>query len=241
LRSFGCGLVAGLAFSTYNGYWPLAGLALVVHTLYSRPTLLEFFKRSLVAGSGLVLPYTLLELLTRLRGMPSYILGMKGFMGAEVMGTFEEGWKFPALYLWDCEHLVLIAWIILAVLAIRRSWLWLSLVFTTYVFLALPSHLHVVVVYGRTARQLVPFLCLAAAFGASKLPKPLSAAVLLLVVAQFAINIEVPFRQHFPPFLEPNDPHPLAWLPYQDGGFPAPVRAAFRRGDYSCWFKRGAK
>jgi len=240
LHSFLCGLVAGLAFSTYNGYWPLAGLALVVHTLYFRPTLLEFFKRSLVAGAGLVLPYGLLELLTHLRGLPSYIFGMRGFMGAEIMGTFEEGWKFPAIYLWDCEHLILIVWIALAVLAIRRSWLWLSLTFAAYLFLALPSHLHIVVIYGRTARQLVPLLCLAAAYGVSRLPKPLSATVLLLVVAQFAVNIVVPFRQRFPPFLGPHDPHPLAWRPYQDEGVPAPVRAAFRRGDYSWWFARGA-
>lgn len=240
-RSFACGLVAGLAFSTYNGYWPLAGLALVVHTLYFRPTLVEFFKRSLIAGSGLVLPYVLLEVLTRLRGMPSYILGMRGFMGAETMGSFEEGWKFPAVYLWDCEHLILIVWIVLAVLAVRRSWLWLSLLFTAYLFLALPSHLHVVVVYGRTARQLVPFLCLAAAYGISKLPKPLAATVVLLVVGQFAVNIAVPFRQHFPPFLGPHDAHPLAWLPYQDEGYPPEVRAAFRRGDYSWWYTRGMR
>ncbi|HKW57783.1 MAG TPA: hypothetical protein VJN42_10525 [Candidatus Acidoferrum sp.] len=69
----------------------------------------------------------------------------------------------------------------------------------------------------------------------------LSATVLLLVVAQFAINIAVPFRQHFPPFLGPRDSHPLAWRPYQDEGFPPSVRAAFRRGDYGWWFARGAK
>lgn len=240
-RSFVCGLVAGLAFSTYNGAWPMAGLALVAHTLYSRPTLLDFLKRSLIAGGGLVLPYAILELLTRLRGLPSYIFGMRGFMGAEIMGTFEEGWKFPALYLWDCEHLILIIWIILAVIAVRRSWLWLSLVLGTYLFLAVPSHLHLVPVYGRTARQLVPFLCLAAAYGISKLPKPVSATVFLLVLAQFAFNISVPLRQRFPPSLGPNDPHPLAWRPYQDEGVPAPVRAAFRRGDYSWWFARGSK
>jgi hypothetical protein len=156
-------------------------------------------------------------------------------------GTFEEGWKFPTLYLWDTERLILIVWIVLAVLAIRRAWLWVSLALAAYVFLALPSHLHVVVVYGRTARQLIPFLCLAAAYGVSSLSKPVAAVVLLLVVAQFAVNIAVPFRQHFPPFLGPNDAHPLAWRPYQDEDFPAPVRAAFRAGDYSWWFARGTK
>jgi hypothetical protein len=240
-RSFASGLIAGLAFSTYNGCWPMAGLALVVHTLYFRPTFVEFLKRSLVAGGGLVLPYALIEFLARLRGLPSYIFGMRGFMGAEIMGSFDEGWKFPAFYLWDCERLILIVWIVLAVVAIRRSWLWLSLALGTYLFLALPSHLHVVPVYGRTARQLVPFLCLAAASGLSRLPKRLSAAVLLLVVALFAINIAVPFRQHFPPFLGPNDPHPLAWHPYQEEDFPPQVRAAFRLGDYSWWFARGVK
>jgi hypothetical protein len=240
-RSFLCGLVASLAFSAYNGYWPMAGLALVVHTLYSRPTVLEFFKRSLVAGAALVLPFAILELLTRLRGLPSYLHGMRGFAGPENMGTFEEGWKFPFLYLWDCEHLILITWIVLAVLALRRSWLWLSLAFGVYIFLALPSQLHAVVVYGRTARQLIPFLCLAAAYGLAKLPRPVSAAVVVLVVAQFAFNIAVPFRQRFPPFLGPHDAHPLAWRPYQDEGVPAPVRAAFRRGDYSWWFARGTQ
>jgi hypothetical protein len=239
-RSVACGLIAGLAFSTYNGCWPMAGLALVVHTLRPLPTIPEFLKRSFVAGITMVLPYGTLELLTRLLGMPSYIFGMRGFMGAEIMGSFEEGWKFPAIYLWDCEHLILIVWIVLAVLAFRRSWLWLSLLLGTYLFLALPSHLHIVVVYGRTARQLIPFLCLAAAYGISRLPKPAAAAVLLLVVAQFACNISVPLRQHFPP-LAPGQPHPLAWRPYQDEGVPASVRAQFRAGDYSWWFARGTK
>jgi hypothetical protein len=240
-RSFSCGLIAGLAFSTYNGCWPMAGMALVVHTLYFRPTLMEYLKRSLVAGAGLVLPYALIESLARLRGLPSYIFGMRGFMGAEIMGSFDEGWKFPAVYLWDCERLILIVWVVLAVVAIRRSWLWLSLALGTYVFLALPSHLHVVPVYGRTARELVPFLCLAAAAGLSRLPRRLAGGVLALVVVLFAVNIAVPFRQHFPPFLGPDDPHPLAWRPYQEENFPPEVRAAFRRGDYSWWFSKGMK
>jgi hypothetical protein len=239
-RSFLCGLVASLAFSTYNGYWPMAGLALVVHTLSPRPSVLEFLKRSLVAGSALVLPFAILELLTRLRGVPSFLSGMRGFAGTVTMGTFEEGWKLPAIYLWDCEHLILIVWIVLAVVAFRRAWLWLSLALGTYLFLALPSHLHVFVVYGRTSRQLIPFLCLAAAYGISRLPKPVAAVVLLLVVAQFAVNISVPLRQHFPP-LAPGQPHPLAWRPYQDEGYPAEVRAQFRVGDYSWWFARGTK
>jgi hypothetical protein len=116
----------------------------------------------------------------------------------------------------------------------------LSLLLGTYLFLALPSHLHIVVVYGRTARQLIPFLCLAAAYGISRLPKPAAAAVLLLVVAQFAFNISVPLRQHFPP-LAPGQSHPLAWRPYQDEDYPAEVRAQFRAGDYSWWFARGTK
>jgi hypothetical protein len=240
-RSFASGLIAGLAFSTYNGCWQMAGIALVVHTLYFRPTFMEWLKRSLVAGSGLVLPYALIEVLARVRGLPSYIFGMRGFMGAEIMGSFDEGWKFPAMYLWDCERLILIVWIVLAVVAIRRSWLWLSLALGTYLFLALPSHLQVVPVYGRTARQIVPFLCLAAAFGLARLPKRVSAAVVVLVVVLFAINIAVPFRQHFPPFLGPNDPHPLTWRPYQEENFPPQVRAAFRRGDYSWWFAKGMK
>jgi hypothetical protein len=239
-RSFLCGLVASLAFSAYNGYWAMAGLALVVHALYPRPNVLEFLKRSVVAGSALMLPFAILELLTRLRGLPSYIHGMGGFAGPVTMGTFEEGWKLPALYLWDCERLILIVWIVLAVLAFRRSWLWLGLLLGTYLFLALPSHLHVVVVYGRTSRQLIPFLCLAAAYGISRLPKPAAAAVLLLVVAQFAFNASVPLRQHFPP-LAPGQPHPLAWRPYQDEDYPSAVRAQFRAGDYSWWFARGTK
>jgi hypothetical protein len=240
-RSFVCGLVASLAFSAYNGYWAMAGLALVVHTLYPRPTVLEFLKRSLVAGFALVLPFAILELLSRLRGLPSYIRSMGGFAGYFTAGTFEEGWKLPWLYLWDTERLILIVWIVLAALAIRRAWLWLALVLGTYLFLALPSHLHVVVVYGRTARQLIPFLCLAAAYGVSRLSKPVAAVVLLLVVGQFAVNISVPLRQRFPPFLGPQDAHPLAWRPYQDEDFPASVRAAFRAGDYSWWFARGTK
>jgi len=240
-RSFVCGLIAGLAFSAYNGYWTMAGLVVLAHAVYVSRNRVEFIKRALAAGIAFVLPTAILEALSRVRGLPSFIGGMRGFAGTVTMGSFEEGWKFPALYLWDSERLTLIIWVVLAVLAIRRAWLWVSLGVATYLLLALASHAHLFVVYGRTARQLVPFLCLAAGYGLTRLPKPVSAVVLLLVAAQFAFNISVPFRQHFPPFLGANEAHPLAWRPYQYEGFTPELRAAFRRGDYSWWFARGTK
>ena len=240
-RSFACGLIAGLAFSTYNGYWTMAGLVVLAHAVYVSRNRVELLKRTLAAGIAFVLPTAILEALSRVRGLPSFVGGMRGFAGTVTMGSFEEGWKFPALYLWDSERLTLIIWVVLAVLAVRRAWLWVSLGVATYLLLALASHAHLFVIYGRTARQLVPFLCLAAGYGLARLPKRVSAVVLLLVAAQFAFNISVPFRQHFPPFLGPNDAHPLAWRPYQYEGFTPELRAAFRRGDYSWWFARGTK
>jgi len=240
-RSFVCGLIASLAFSTYNGYWTMTGIVVLTHAIYVSRNRMEFIKRALVSGSAFVLPIAILEALSRVRGLPSFIGGMAGFAGTATMGSFEEGWKFPALYLWDSEHFTAILWVVLAVLAIRRAWLWVSLAVATYLLLALASHANLFVVYGRTARQLVPFLCLAAGYGLARLSKPVSAVVLLLVVAQFAVNIAVPFRQHFPPFLGPNDAHPLAWRPYQYEGFAPEQRAAFRAGDYSWWFARGTK
>lgn len=240
-RSFSCGLVSSLAFSTYNGYWTMAGIVVLTHAIYVSPNIKEFFKRAVVAGSAFVLPFMILEALSRVRGLPSFIGGMIGFAGTVTMGSFEEGWKFPTLYLWDSEHLTVILWVLLAVLAIRGARLWAGLGVATYLLLAVASHAHVFVVYGRTARQVVPFLCLAAGYGMARLPRPAAAAVVILVVAQFAVNIAAPFRQHFPPFMAPQEAHPLAWRPYQYEGFPPQLRAAFRAGDYSWWFARGTQ
>jgi len=148
----------------------------------------------------------------------SFLQGMMSFAGTVNKGSFAEGWSLPWAYLWHAEHALLICWLVafaavLCALARRRyiaryamAWVWMAA--AVYLLLALSSvALHRFVVYGRSARQLVPFLCMIGGFGGARFceiaranakPWIFELGVLALVI-QAAWNFRLPLRQWFPP------------------------------------------
>ncbi len=214
------GMLAGLAFLTYNGYWLSGAIAIGLHLAYRRATLPRMALRAALSGIGLTIPFLALSVLTTLRDAPSLYESLGAFATTVTQGAFSDGWTFPWEYLWHAEHGLLLAWLlgVLGVcLGLWRGWpaartrglLWLAAATGIYLLLALGSAvLEEFVIYGRLARQLAPYLCLATAYAAHQLwlrGKPGRVAVGAacgLVALQFGLNLVPVYQQRFPGDLE---------------------------------------
>jgi hypothetical protein len=131
-----------------------------------------------------------------------------------VQGDFSEGWSLPWAYLWHTEHLLLFVYVfgvvVALVYAVRRRedayiGIWLSAAAAVYLGLIVSSTLlHRWVVYDRLVRQMLPFVCLAAAAGITRFQNgrlvqgraaPLMYGVIALL---FAVNIAPLITQRYP-------------------------------------------
>jgi hypothetical protein len=211
------GWLAGAAFFTYYRYWAVVSvIALTVITWKSRSVRdagLRFFWFTLG-------PLTWLLLFTVGRAVVfgrSFLQGMVSFAATVSPEMYSEGWWTTWAYLWDAEHGLLIlllaalAWILWATVRGRQlptyGLVWVAMLGSLYGLLVLGSlWLSSLAVYGRAARQLVPFLCLIGAFtgirfcdavGTTWGKRMLQIGGILLVL-QAAWNFRVPLQQWFP-------------------------------------------
>lgn len=172
LRSVGVGALSGLAFVTYEGYWLLVlviGSLRVVRRPYSVP---RMCLRGVAFTAGLVSVPALLLAASALRGR-SLLQATIRFSETVTHGEFSEGWLLAWKYFWDAEHglfLILVLGVSVASLRSRRGLMWLGAAAIINTGLLIGSNvLHRFVVYDRLARQMLPFLCLAAAAGYASL------------------------------------------------------------------------
>jgi hypothetical protein len=209
-----CGAVAACAFLTYTGYWTFGGAAMVVHVLDAdgRRTAL---RRAMFSGLGLAATIGAV-IVGSLAVGENLVRALTEFSRQVDQGDFREGWRLPWEYLWHAEHFMLGLWLVALAWGIAKirfaalprsarigligvAFIYGSLVTTSVVT-------HTLVVYGRLARQLVPFFCLltAAALSDAVLSMSPRTRVLftrvvgLLLVAQAAFNFATPVRQVFP-------------------------------------------
>jgi hypothetical protein len=217
--SYLCGLLCAACFLTYNGYWTLVPFAMIVHTIWSRPSFIEMMSRAWRFGVGFVAPIlsiiAMSELYVRLFVKTTSMLRQFiSFSTSVTQGTFSEGGTLPLEYLWHAEHFLLVLW--LAALAFclwsamkgtltTQSMVGVAGVLFIYGLLFVTSvGLHKFVVYGRLARQLVPFFCLITAHQLYRLGKSSAAlrqalpVVYGLVILQAAYNFYIPLVQVFP-------------------------------------------
>jgi hypothetical protein len=208
-----CGVLAALAFLVYAGYWTLAGVALAIHGFQS-PSFRVRARRA--AAASIAMAATLVTVIGAgtLLGSP-VLTRLLAFSGTVTQGLYSEGWSLPFEYLWEAEHLVLIVWMAAAATsawralrrrATERERIWLLGLAMVYAALFVTSVvLHKFVVYGRLARQLVPFFCLLTANRLEVLRTSRSrairlgfAAALAGLVAQSLVNFRGPLGQSFP-------------------------------------------
>jgi hypothetical protein len=208
--SVACGALSSLCFITYNGYWILAGLAMLVRVVFRLETIRGIFRKSIWLGVGFVLPLSALIAYSAQLGI-KLVEEYRRFAGTVTQGSYEEGWSLPFAYFWHTEHFLFIFLVMLALYAVTKGngrkavVLWGSCILFIYVCLVIPSvFLHSFVVYGRLVRQIMPFLILLSANGLISISKDVQAGqkivpvVLLLVFIQAAWNFKTTFAVAFP-------------------------------------------
>jgi hypothetical protein len=212
--SIACGVWAACAFLAYAGYWTLGGASCLLHVCLAE-NWRDAARRAMLAGFGLASTLGAASLLYGAVAASPF-QKLVAFAGTITQGRYDEGWRLPLEYLWHTEHLLLVLWLVsLAWCLITWRWSWearsiragLVGVAFVYVTLAMCSVVfNLFVVYGRLARQLVPFLCLLTATVLVRAWKtrPAAQRTGLAVVAsaflavQAMVNFSQPLRQPFP-------------------------------------------
>lgn len=209
------GLLALFAFLVYTGYWAMVVFSFLTHVFFELPnTLKERARRALLWGSAFVLPLLAVLALSNLLFENPLLSQFLLFTSMVTQGLFAEGWSLPFEYLWHAEHLIMLFWFAAFIFAIRKLVLKESnkrIAFGLLGFLviyiglvAFSVILEKFVVYGRSARQLVPFLCILGAYGlesmwiAPQRIRRLAALLFVGIALQAAVNFWPVFVQDFP-------------------------------------------
>lgn len=215
--SLACGAAASAAFITYNGYWLLATAVLLLHVLHERRTTLRSAAmRAVYAAVGFLIVPVAIVLVELAIGAPLLFAGMRRLAGTVSDGYAPEGFSLPWAYLWHAEHGLLLAWVGAALFVVlgraqwnarRRETAVMWVVVAAFIYLVLGSTsavLHVFVVMGRQARQVVPFLCLGTAAAIAEVLERrrwswwMVATAVLALVIQAGWNFLQPLQQRFP-------------------------------------------
>ena len=212
LKAVLAGVFSAIGFLCYDGYWVLAGMILTAYVLSIRPADLALRKAGW-AIAGLVAPLVAAAIAARQCG-GDLVASFLTFSGTINQGDFGQGHRFVWEYLGDAEGPLLLLWLACAAYALfmvvgrgarGRPLLWLLIAGLLYAALCVCADvLRIFVVYGRTARTLVPFFCLLTAWALDKIWErrpagPAIVAAILAVVAGIAApRLATPFAQVFP-------------------------------------------
>lgn len=207
-----CGGLSFLCFATYNGYWALSAFVLLANILFNCETIAKLLQKAVYTAIGFIIPLSLL-IVAMLGAGTNMISLYRLFATSITQGSFQEGWSLPFEYFWHAEYMFILILVILSVIALIRPTkeqrpivtLWASGVMFIYLCLFVPSViLHEFVVYGRLARQMIPFLILLAANGLTHMEQVkvtryrLSGIVLTLAVVQAVWNFGLSYQLSYP-------------------------------------------
>lgn len=207
-----CGALCFLCFITYNGYWSLAGFVMVANILMNGRSLSTVLRKFLFTAIGFLAPLTALIVFMEHFGT-NMISAYRLFATSITQGSFEEGWSLPFAYFWHTEHLTLLILVALATIALLMEFrgarpdtkLWAGGILFLYLCLFIPSVLlKYFVVYGRLARQMIPFLVLLSAQGLSLMQtrassgRRLTVIILALLIVQAGWNFMSSYRLSYP-------------------------------------------
>jgi hypothetical protein len=219
-RTIACGALSAFAFIIYNGYWLIVGVVLLTHLVAVSASRAAWIRRAAWLATGFLGFGVVLMLLQWLAGAPLLVSGMRHLAGTVSDGYPPEGFTLSWEYLWHAEHGLLLMWLAaaLVILIDSRPWtngrrraalLWLGGAAAIYLGLSASSAIaQLFVVMGRQSRQMVPFLCLAAApavwhaLESTRAKRAWVAIGIAALTLQSAYNMSEPVRQRFPRELE---------------------------------------
>lgn len=182
-RAWACGACAGCAYGLYNGYWYLVPTVLLTYAFHMRDEP-ERWRLWIGATTGAVAALLAPLAYGTWAGGRYFWTILVDFSGSVSQGTYDEGWSLVWEFLWHAEGapgLSLALLIALAAgLALHRRqpmprWTQSAALaaFLAYAALVLASNgLRVFVVYGRSVKPLVPFLCLLGGWALPRLLGP---------------------------------------------------------------------
>lgn len=211
--SLACGIISSMCFITYNGYWPLASFAIIVHSFTNTGNKIDFTRKALLASLGFIFSFVLFTILTSIGSNSNTLITLLGFAQSIVHGSYAEGWSLPFEYLWHAEFgytIILGALSLYGIVntpyrKIKKLTVGAGGVIFIYFCLFIPtSVLHIFVVYGRLARQLMPFLILASAQGLlilinkSNFARKIATLLLFLIFIQAAWNYLGSYKVIYP-------------------------------------------
>lgn len=208
-----CGLFSAFCFLTYNGYWLLSVLAILVHILQPPYTLAKITKRGLISGISSAVPIASLLAISAAAG--GHLLSQAiNFSNTVTQGVYSEGWILPISFFWHAEHLFIFLWAAALLFGLwecgaggrHKSVIFaMSAIIFIYGALVIFSVLfEKFVVMGRLARQLVPFCSILTALFIDRLWSSASSGkvwgvfILILALFQAILNFREPFSQIFP-------------------------------------------
>ena len=210
-RFYVSGVIGGLAFLAYPGYWSTIAAVALLSVMRRSTAWREGIANSFVIGVG-VLTLPGLAIVVSLAARGQLLERFARYSGTIAEGSFQEGWSLPFEYLWHTEHLLLVVWLASVLWAVTRSdrsprvaagLFAASLIYALLVICSVG--LSKFVVYGRVARQVVPFLGLVAAAAVSSLWQSpdtrvrfAAFAIVGAVMIQAAANFWQPLVQSFP-------------------------------------------
>jgi hypothetical protein len=207
-----CGSLSFLCFITYNGYWSLAGFALLANILRNSKKTIQILHKTIFTFVGFITPLALL-VISMLWSGTNLISAYRLFATSITQGNFEEGWRLPFEYFWHTEHTVILILGILSITAIMSQFktsrqdtkLWAGGILFIYLCLLIPSViLHYFVVYGRLARQIIPFLSLLSVQGLIQMENRAASGhkitmfILMIIFVQAAWNFTYSYNLSYP-------------------------------------------
>lgn len=206
-RSLGCGLLVGLTYHVYNGYWYLVPVLWFAYGLGHRRD--PRFRPLVLACAGGVALGLLLPVLAGLAaGGAHYLATTAAFSRSVTQGVFAEGWSLPWEYFWHAEGLFgvgVVTVFLLGAFPTRHSGRPLpqrvvgiliagALAYGLLVLLSVG--LERFVVYARTVKPFVPLFCLLGGWGLGRLVA-LRPSLRPLALAALALTALLHFSPHF--------------------------------------------
>jgi hypothetical protein len=208
------GLLGFAAFVTYLGSWGIVACALTTHVLRGWPDRRAMVRRAAFAFIGSAGSFALLVAGTRMLG-GELLSSLHAFASAVNQGDFNEGHLVFFEYLWSAERFSALLWAAALVAFVAfaphagattrlRGLIPAATIVALAVILIAGSNLfHKFVVYGRLARQVVPFCALLVGWTASRVFRERAWGwgerfALAALLASGAAQMVHPFQQGFP-------------------------------------------